>query len=241
MNGRPLVMVTGASSGIGAAVARAFSAIGHPLLLLSRGLPALQSLNLPNSVCEAVDVTDELAIRGAIRSAEDRFGGIDCLVNSAGAMLLGEPLEQPVRELGTMLEVNVLGTMNAIHGVLPGMIERHSGSIFNVSSLAGRQAFPFHSAYCASKFAIHGMSAALGADLGRHNIRVSIISPGVVDTPLLEGTTSASAKMMFREWMSTLESVLQPEDVARAITFAYAQPQNVCLREIFLTSTSQTS
>jgi NADP-dependent 3-hydroxy acid dehydrogenase YdfG len=237
----PLVMVTGASSGIGAAVARTFSELGHPLLLLSRRLSALRSLNLPKSICIAADVSDERAVQSAVRAGEDEFGRVDCLVNSAGQMLLGEPLEQSADELKSMLDVNVIGTMNAIRSVLPGMVERRRGSIFNVSSITGRQAFPFHSAYCATKFGVHGMSAGLGADLGQHNIRVSTISPGVVDTALIDGTTSASAKAMFREWMSTLESVLHPDDVARAISFAYEQPQHVCMREIFLTSTSQTS
>ena len=237
----PLVMVTGASSGIGAAVARAFAALGHPLLLVSRRLAELQALDLPNAACVAADVTDERAVRAAVHAAQAQFGGVDCLVNSAGTMLLGEPLEQSADELRTMLDVNVVGTMNAIQSVLPGMIERRRSSIFNVSSITGRQAFPFHSAYCASKFAVHGMSAALGADLGQHNIRVSTIAPGVVDTPLLDATTSESAKTMFREWMSTLASVLHPDDVARAVCFAYAQPQHVCMREIFLTSTAQTS
>ncbi|MCA1860534.1 SDR family oxidoreductase [Janthinobacterium sp. HSC-3S05] len=238
---RPLVVVSGAGSGIGAAVARQFSAAGHPLLLIGRRKAALEALDLPQSICAALDVGDAQAVQDAVRQAEQRHGTVDCLVNSAGIMRLAAAAGQDAAEFAEMLNTNVVGSVNLVQSVLPGMLRQRRGTVFNVSSIAGRQAFPMHAGYCASKFAVHGYTAALGLDMAEHNIRVSTVSPGVVDTPLLRSTTSASARVMFEEWLGTLDSLLAPEDVAGIIAFAYQLPQSVCMREIFVTSTSQGS
>ena len=239
--GKPLAVVTGAGSGIGAAVARRLSADGHPLLLLGRHAAPLAALDLPHALCVAADVRDRQAVGDAVRDAAQRYGDPDCLVNCAGLMRLGNAVRQPYDDFMEMLAVNLAGTFNAIQCVLPGMVRRRQGTIFNVSSIAGRMAFPVHAGYCASKFGVHGLSAALGMDLAAHRIRVVTVAPGVVDTELLEGTTDRDARVMFEDWLRTLESVLTPDDVARSIAFAYQQPQHVCLREIYLTSTAQTS
>ncbi|MBJ7311121.1 SDR family oxidoreductase [Rugamonas sp. CCM 8940] len=236
-----LVVVSGAGSGIGAAVARRFAAAGHPLLLIGRKAAALEALDLPMSVRAALDVRDMAAVQAAVRLAEERFGGVDCLVNSAGVMRLSDSATQEPAELSEMLETNVVGTANLVQGVLPGMLRQRRGTLFNVSSIAGRQAFPMHAAYCASKFAVHGYTAALGLDLAAHNIRVSTVSPGVVETPLLHSTKPGTARTMFEDWLGTLDSILAPDDVAQIIAFAYQLPQSVCMREIFVTSTAQGS
>ncbi|WP_226939135.1 SDR family oxidoreductase [Janthinobacterium sp. FT14W] len=241
MSGLPLVVVTGAGSGIGAAVARRFSAAGHPLLLIGRREAALEALDLPQSICAALDVGDAAAAQDAVHLAEQRYGAADCLVNSAGVMRLADAAGQDAAEFAEMLNTNVVGSVNLIQCVLPGMLRQRRGTVFNVSSIAGRQAFPMHAGYCASKFAVHGYTAALGLDMAAHNIRVSTVSPGVVETPLLRSTTSAPARAMFEQWLDTLDSLLAPEDVAGIIAFAYQLPQNVCMREIFVTSTSQGS
>ena len=241
MSRPPLVAVTGAGSGIGAAAARKFSAAGHPLLLIGRREAALEALELPLSICAALDVCDAEAVKDAVRLAEQRYGAVDCLVNSAGVMRLAAAAEQDAAEFAEMLNTNVIGSFNLIQCVLPGMLRQRRGTVFNVSSIAGRQAFPMHTGYCASKFAVHGYTAALGLDMAAHNIRVSTVSPGVVDTPLLRSTTSANARAMFDDWLRTLDSLLAPEDVAGIIAFAYQLPQSVCMREIFVTSTSQGS
>ena len=116
---KPLV-VTGASSGIGEAIARQLSAKGHPLLLLARRLERLEALDLPYTLCRKVDVTDRDAIKTAIAEAEMQFGPVDCLVNNAGLMQLGLAHEQNPAEWDNMVDVNIKGVLNGIHAVLPG-------------------------------------------------------------------------------------------------------------------------
>jgi NADP-dependent 3-hydroxy acid dehydrogenase YdfG len=119
---KPLVVITGASSGIGEACARAFSKAGHPLLLLARRLDRLQALNLPeNFICAQVDVTDRPKLQEAIDNAVEKYGPVDCLVNNAGVMLLGKVQTQPPEEWQQMFDVNLMGVLNGTHVVLPAM------------------------------------------------------------------------------------------------------------------------
>ena len=119
---KPLVVITGASSGIGEACARAFSAAGHPLLLVARRLDRLQALNLPdNVICSQVDVTDRPNLKEAIDKAVEKYGPVDCLVNNAGVMLLGKVQTQDPEEWQRMFDVNLMGVLNGTHLVLPSM------------------------------------------------------------------------------------------------------------------------
>ncbi|MFD7911893.1 SDR family oxidoreductase [Streptomyces sp. NPDC059752] len=157
----PLIVITGASSGIGAATARLLSSQGHPLLLLARRLEQLEALGLPDALCRKVDVTDREAVKAAVREAEERYGPVDLLVNNAGAVLPGRIADQPVDEWEQMLDVNVKGLLYATRAVLPGMVGRGAGTIVNISSVAGRKTFPNHVAYAGTKFAVHAMSENL--------------------------------------------------------------------------------
>ena len=121
---KKLVVITGASSGIGEAIARKLSEAGHPLLLLARRIDRLEALNLPNTLCEAVDVTDVTSFETALNKAETAYGPTDLLVNNAGVMLLGQADVQDPAEWKTMFDVNVLGLLNGIHLVLKSMKER---------------------------------------------------------------------------------------------------------------------
>ena len=136
---KPLIIITGASSGIGEATARQLSALGYPLLLLARRIERLQALALPHTLCRQVDVTDAAALHAAVAEAEAQYGAADALVNNAGVMLLGRMHEQDPAEWQRMLDVNVRGVLNGIHAVLAGMMARRHGTIINVSSIAGRQ------------------------------------------------------------------------------------------------------
>ncbi|WP_047237984.1 SDR family oxidoreductase, partial [Chromobacterium subtsugae] len=155
---KALIVITGASSGIGAAAAKLFSQQGHPLLLLARRIDRLQALDLPDTLCRQVDVTDRAAMLAAVAEAEARFGPADAIVNNAGVMLLGALARQDPDEWQAMLDVNVKGLLNGIHAVLAGMQARGRGSIINISSIAGRKTFPSHAAYCGTKFAVHAIS-----------------------------------------------------------------------------------
>ena len=235
----PLIIITGASSGIGAATARQLSALGHPLLLLARRADRLQELNLPRTMCRAVDVTDAVAVRTAVAEAEAEFGPADAIINNAGVMLLSEVADQNPAEWQQMLDVNVHGVLNGIHAVLSGMLARRHGTIINVSSIAGRKTFPNHAVYCGTKFAVHAISENLREEVSGKNVRVITIAPGAVETELLSHTTSDAIRAGYEEWKRQMGSVLRAEDVADAIRYAYQAPQNVCIREIVLAATHQ--
>ncbi|MFJ2281981.1 SDR family oxidoreductase [Pseudomonas sp. NPDC087803] len=238
--GKPLIIITGASSGIGAAAARRFSAAGHPLLLLARRIERLEALELPNSLSRQVDITDRAALLAAVAEAEARFGPADALINNAGVMLLGAMSAQDPAQWEQMLDVNVKGLLNGVHAVVAGMVERKHGTIINVSSVAGRKTFPNHVAYVGTKFAVHGLSENLREELAPHNVRVTTIAPGAVETELLGHTTDEAIKTGYQAWKQEMGgTVLSAEDVATAIAYAYEQPQGVCIREIVLAATRQ--
>ena len=240
--GKPLIIITGASSGIGEAAARLLSAAGHPLLLLARRVERLQALDLPNTLSRRVDITDRPTLLAAVAEAEAQFGPADALINNAGVMLLGEMSKQDPAQWDQMLDVNVNGLLNGVHAVVAGMIERKHGTIINVSSVAGRKTFPNHVAYVGTKFAVHGLSENLREELSPHNVRVITIAPGAVETELLGHTTDEAIKTGYQAWKQDMGgTVLSAEDVASAIAFAYQQPQNVCIREIVMAATRQQS
>lgn len=236
---KPLVVITGASSGIGEAIAQRLSAAGHPLLLLARRVERLTALELPNTLCEKVDVTDKASFEAAIVKAEAQFGPADLLVNNAGVMLLSQLDVQDPQEWKTMFDVNVIGLMNGMQAVLAPMKARKSGTIVNISSVAGRKTFPDHAAYCGTKFAVHAISENVREEVAADDVRVVTIAPGAVETELLSHTSSDEIIDGYKSWKDSMGGVLASDDVARAVEFAYQQPQSVCVREIVLAPTRQ--
>lgn len=236
---KPLVVITGASSGFGAAVARMLSAEGHPLLLLARRLERLEALALPNALCRAVDVTDRDAFESAVREAEAAYGPTDCLINNAGAMLLGKIDTQDRSQWQRMFDLNVIALMDGIQIVLADMKRRQTGTIINISSVAGRKAVSTHSAYCGTKFAVHAISEAVREDAANSNVRVIVVSPGAAETELLSHTTDQTIKNNYENWKEAMGGAISAEDVARSIVFTYQQPQSVCIRELCLAPTRQ--
>ncbi|HHF0501696.1 SDR family oxidoreductase [Vibrio diabolicus] len=236
---KKLIVITGASSGIGEAIARHFSEQGHALLLLARRVERLEALNLPNTLCEKVDVTDKASFEAAIEKAEALHGPVDALVNNAGVMLLGQIDTQDASEWKRMFDVNVLGLLNGMQSVLAPMKARNSGTIINISSIAGKKTFPDHAAYCGTKFAVHAISENVREEVASSNVRVTTIAPGAVETELLSHTTSQDIKDGYDAWKEDMGGVLAADDIARAVLFAYQQPQGVCVREIALAPTKQ--
>ncbi|MCG8471460.1 MAG: SDR family oxidoreductase [Desulfobacterales bacterium] len=236
---KPLVIITGASSGIGAATARHFSDLGHPLLLVARRVERLEALNLPNTLCESVDVTDMGAFSAAIQKAEGLYGPCDCLVNNAGVMLLGQADIQDPAEWKKMFDVNVMGLLNGIHLVLTGMKSRGQGTVINISSIAGRKSFGNHAVYCGTKFAVHAITETIREEVALSDVRFITIAPGAVETELLGHTTSKEIVDGYEDWKASMGGALVADDIARSITFAYGQPQNVCIREIVIAATRQ--
>ncbi|HHF2902754.1 TPA: SDR family oxidoreductase [Vibrio diabolicus] len=236
---KKLIVITGASSGIGEAIARHFSEQGHTLLLLARRVERLEALNLPNTLCEKVDVTDKASFEAAIEKAEALYGPVDALVNNAGVMLLGQIDTQEASEWKRMFDVNVLGLLNGMQSVLAPMKARNSGTIINISSIAGKKTFPDHAAYCGTKFAVHAISENVCEEVASSNVRVTTIAPGAVETELISHTTSQDIKDGYDAWKEDMGGVLAADDIARAVLFAYQQPQGVCVREIALAPTKQ--
>ncbi|OIK24791.1 SDR family oxidoreductase [Streptomyces malaysiense] len=236
---KPLIVITGASSGIGAATARLFCAQGHPLLLLARRRERLEELALPDTLCRRVDVTDRAAVEEAVREAEERFGPADAIVNNAGVMLLGRVADQPVDEWDRMIDLNIKGVLYGTRAVLPGMLTRGTGTVINISSVAGRKTFPDHAAYVATKFAVHALSENLREEVAATGVRVVTIAPGAVETELLSHTSDEQIKSDYEAWKKSAGGALDPRTVAEAVVYAYQQPRNVTVREIVLAATGQ--
>ena len=234
-----LIAITGASSGIGKATAQTFAKRGYPLLLIARRIDELDALNIPNSLCVKGDVTDLSSFKGAIEAGEKKFGPVSSLVNNAGIMLLGDAALQNPDEWKKMYDVNVLGVLHGIHLVLQKMIERKTGTIVNISSIAGKKTFPNHAAYCGTKFAVHALTENIREEVAKHHVRLITIAPGAVETNLLSHTTSEEIKEGYEEWKKEMGGVLSPQNIADAILYATEQPQNVCVRELVIAATTQ--
>jgi NADP-dependent 3-hydroxy acid dehydrogenase YdfG len=236
---KPLVAITGASSGIGAAVAQRFSEAGHPLLLVARRVELIEALDLPNALCLKVDVTDANALRAAIADAEAEYGPVDCLVNNAGLMQLGQIDTQDPTEWQTMFDVNVIGLLNGMQAVLGDMKSRHHGTIINISSVAGKKAVPNHAAYSGTKFAASAISETVREEVADLGVRVMALCPGAVDTELLSHTTSQEIVDGYQEWVDSIDGSLAADDIARTAVFMYSQPQNVNIRDVVISPTRQ--
>ena len=236
---KKLVVITGASSGIGMELARRFSAEGHPVLMLARRREVMEELNLPNSLCRSVDVTDLEAMQSAVREAEELYGKTDLLINCAGLMLLGYPAEQDFDEWSRMIDVNVKGVLTGTKAVLSDMIARNEGTIINIRSIAGRKTFDNHSVYCATKYAVHAMTESMRREASGSNVRMIVIAPGVVETPLLSHTSNQEIKDNYNLWKQEIDGGLEPSQIADCAWFAYQMPQEVCVREIVIAKTKQ--
>eukprot|EP01099_Mayorella_cantabrigiensis_P001530 TRINITY_DN1678_c0_g1_i2.p1 TRINITY_DN1678_c0_g1~~TRINITY_DN1678_c0_g1_i2.p1 ORF type:complete len:272 (-),score=65.08 TRINITY_DN1678_c0_g1_i2:166-888(-) len=240
MSQKALVIITGASAGIGKGLAIKFSAEGHPLLLISRRTAPIEALNLPNTIVAGVDITDYNALKAAIDDAEKRFGPADLIINNAGVMLLGALADQEPSTYQKMIDTNITGLLHGCQIVLKGMIERKHGTIINVSSIAGRKAFPNHVVYCGTKYAVHGLTEALREEVSQKNVRVILIAPGVVGDTELLAQNDTQTVTNYRSWSDTFK-VLEVKDVVDCTWFAYSLPQHACVRELLLGPTAQAS
>lgn len=244
MTKKPLIVITGASSGFGSEIAKIFNREGFPLLLLGRRIEKIKSLPLDfkNILVKQVDVSDLDSFTKAIKDAESIYGPTDLLVNNAGVMLLGNIKTQSHKEWEVMLNTNVLGVLNGMSIVLPGMEQRQSGSIINISSIAGYKAFTNHAAYVASKFAVHGSTETIREEVASKNVRVSLVSPGAAETELLSHTTDEQALSDYISWKESMGGkTLSAEHVAQTVKFVYDMPQEVTIREVSISATKQES
>lgn len=241
---KPLIVITGASSGFGAEIAKIFNQACYPELLLGRRVEKIQALplNFENVMIESVDVTDQAQFKTAIEHAEAKFGPVDLLVNNAGVMLLGNVTTQSPTEWQTMLDTNVMGVLNGTQIVLPSMLEREHGTIINMSSLAGKKTFVNHAAYVASKFGVHGLSETIREEVSGKNVRISMVAPGAAETELLTHVTDQNALVDYGEWKKSMGGItMDPKHVAESVKFIYDMPQAVNIRELAIAATRQDS
>lgn len=237
---KKLVVITGASSGIGAALAKVFKEKEYPLLLLARREEKLAKFKGDRVICKKVDVTDYPAFKKAIQDAEAKFGPTDCLINDAAVLYLSFFHEQNPDEWKRTFDVNLSGVAYGMHLVLPGMVQRRKGTIFNICSMGGHDAYPTQAAYCASKFAVRALTDSIRKEVSQYNIRLMSVSPGAVETEVGSQTTFKELKAEFDE-MRQKVSPLDPIAIAQAIFYAYQQPQQVCFREMIITPTPTVS
>lgn len=234
------VLVTGASSGIGAATARACAAAGARVAVLARRAGPLEALaeGVGGVACRA-DLADETEVRRAVDRAAEELGGLDAIVNNAGLMRTAPISEGRVDDWRAMLDVNVLGLLVATHAALGHLRAADRADIVNVSSLSGRRVpNPDAAVYSATKFAVHALSEGLRQELHAEGIRVTIVAPGLVDTELLEGQEQPAAERL-RERAADVG--LSADDVAAEIATVLARPPRVQLREVALSATAQSS
>jgi NADP-dependent 3-hydroxy acid dehydrogenase YdfG len=239
-----VALVTGASSGIGAATAVALAAAGASVVLGARRVNRLQEvrnqIEAAGGAATAVelDVTDEASCRVAVDSALREYGRLDIVINNAGVMLLGPILDADTSDWRRMIETNVLGLMYVTHAALPTMVAQGSGDIVNISSTAGRVARSGSGGYNASKFAVGAFTEALRQEVTERGVRVSVVEPGAVDTELRDHITDQAAKQSALDFASSIRA-LQSDDIARAVLYVVTQPARVAINEVLVRSTDQ--
>lgn len=234
-----VILVTGASSGIGEAVSRHLAASGHAVVLGARRNDRLQALaealcaqGLRVSFC-TLDVTQLEDVQQFVAFAEATYGPVDVMINNAGVMPLSPLNALKVKEWDRMIDVNIRGVLHGIAAVLPGMEERGKGQVINVSSIGGHSVSPTAAVYCATKYAVRAISDGLRQETDQ--IRVTVISPGVVESELADSISDPSA----RDAMKAFRRIaIQPDAIARAIGYAIEQPDDVDVSEVIVRPTA---
>ncbi len=238
-----VVVITGASSGLGEATARLLSAEGATVVLGARRVERLQKLvgeltaKGGKALALATDVTDHNQVKNLVDAAVQKFGRIDVMINNAGLMP-HSPLERlKIDDWNRMIDVNSKGVLYGIAAALPHMKQQKAGHIINVSSVAGHKVTPNGAVYCATKHAVRALSEGLRGEVKPYNIRTTIISPGAVATELPNSITEpdiASGVSKFYQ-----ETAIPADSFARAVVFAMSQPEDVDINEILFRPTSQ--
>jgi NADP-dependent 3-hydroxy acid dehydrogenase YdfG len=239
-----VAIITGASSGIGYVTSLALSKAGIRVGVGARRTDRLQELekqiikNNGEILVQKTDVTRKSDCDSLVNTIVEKWGKVDILINNAGLMPLSYFKNGKVEEWEQMVDVNIKGVLYCTSAVVPFMIEKKSGHIINISSVAGRIVFAGGSVYCATKHAIAALSEGLRKELSpTHNIRVTCIEPGAVETELLESITDESMTGFIQATknMETLKS----EDIANAILYAVQSPRHVNVNEILIRPTAQ--
>lgn len=219
-----VALVTGAGSGIGEAIATLLHEEGAKVVLAGRNKDKLQ--NVANQLAQdsvkvvPTDVTKKEEVDELIKIAQQTFGGLDIVINSAGQMLSSKITDYQVDEWDSMIDVNIKGTLYTAQAALPTMLEQSSGHLINIASISGFEVTKSSTIYSATKVAVHTITQGLEKELAKTGVKVTSISPGVVDTAITAAYNPTDRKK------------LEPQDIAEAVLYALTQPKHVNVNEI---------
>lgn len=234
-----VVLITGASSGIGVGIARELAAAGVKLVLGARRTDRLETLaeelreQGAEVVARTLDVTDRASVKAFAEAGRKAFGQIDVIVNNAGVMPLSLMSSLKLDEWDRMIDVNIKGVLYGVAAVLPEMTARKSGQIINIASIGALAVSPTAAVYCATKFAVRAISDGLRQE--NQDLRVTCIHPGVVESELAGTITDPAAAELMKSYRSI---ALKPEAIGRAVRFAIEQPADVDVNEIVVRPTA---
>ncbi|MCP9339532.1 SDR family oxidoreductase [Stutzerimonas xanthomarina] len=235
-----IILITGASSGIGEATARLLAAKGATVVLGARRLERLESLaaSITESggvaACRTLDVTRREDTQAFIDFAEQRFGRVDVLINNAGVMPLSRLDALKVDEWDRMIDVNIRGVLHGIAAALPLMQRQRSGQFINIASIGAYAVSPTAAVYCATKFAVRAISEGLRQEVGG-DVRVTVVSPGVTESELAESISDEAARVAMNDFRRI---AIPAEAIARAIAYAVEQPADVDVSELVVRPTA---
>jgi NADP-dependent 3-hydroxy acid dehydrogenase YdfG len=244
-----VALVTGASSGIGHATARALAADGAAVALAARRVDRLEELAKEidaaggRALVVEADVTDEAQARDAVARTVDELGRLDTLVNNAGVMLLGPIVDADVGEWQRMVGINLVGLLYCTHAALPHLLEaaengpREVADIVNVSSVAGRVARTSNGVYSATKHGVGAFSESLRQEVARRQVRVSLVEPGATATELGSHNRPEIREQMAQRFTGVER--LEAEDIAGAISFIVTRPRRMAINEVLVRPTQQ--
>jgi len=235
-----VALVTGASRGIGRACALRLAEGGANVVIGATSTDLLEALSTDitslgvESLAVRCDVTQLSDCEGLVKQALEKFGKIDILVNNAGVGFSGKIVDSDPKLAEQMVMVNILGVYYMTRAILPSMMEQQSGDIINIGSVAGVKYSPNFAMYSATKFAVRAFSEALRNEVQVHNIRVTLVHPGMTKTAFYDSFTQGGSPIPFDKG-----DILKPEDIANAIHFALTHPQGVSLNEVTVRPTWQ--
>ncbi|OUI82749.1 oxidoreductase [Gluconobacter sp. DsW_056] len=238
-----IVVITGASSGLGAQAALRLAEQGATVMLGARREDRIRALAEEitakggTALAVETDVTDRASVQNLVDTAVRTYGRIDVLLNNAGVMPLS-PLENlRVDEWDLMIDVNIKGVLYGIAAALPHMKAKKSGHIINVSSVAGHRVLENSAVYSATKFAVRALSEGLRGEVKPYNLRTTVISPGAVQSELLDGIHDEATAEQLRNFVPGI--AISAESFARCVAFAISQPEDVDINEILFRPTKQ--
>lgn len=238
-----VVIITGASSGMGEAAAKHLAELGATVVLGARRTEKIEKLAKDiqetggKALSVTVDTTNLEQVKNLVDTAVQQFGRIDVIINNAGIMPLSPMDRINVAEWNTMIDVNIKGVLNGIAAVLPYMKEQKFGQIINTSSVAGHKVFNGSAVYSATKYAVRALTEGLRMEVKQYNIRTTIVCPGAVKTELLEHISEADIQQANKDYVG--EVGISPDSFARVVAFTISQPEDVDINEVIFRPTAQ--